>query len=116
MHFDWWTLALQTVNVLVLIWLLGRFFFRPVMNIVAKRQAEANKLLSDAASARHEAAAVRSDAETARAEVGAEQDRLIGRSAAGRRDGEGKICSRNRRRRSRSSGARRRPRSRAIGR
>ena len=32
MHIDWWTLALQTVNVLVLIWLLARFFFRPVMD------------------------------------------------------------------------------------
>lgn len=77
MHIDWWTLALQTVNVLVLIWILGRFFFRPVMNIVAKRQAEANKLLSDAAAARQEATAVRSDAEKERAEIGAERERLI---------------------------------------
>ena len=46
MHFDWWTLALQTVNVLVLIWILARFFFRPVADIVAKRQAEADKLLA----------------------------------------------------------------------
>jgi F-type H+-transporting ATPase subunit b len=78
MHFDWWTLALQTVNVLVLIWLLGRFFFRPVMNIVAKRQEEASKLLSDAVAARQEAAAIRSDAETVRAEIAAERGRLIG--------------------------------------
>ena len=56
MHIDWWTLALQTVNVLVLIWLLARFFFRPVVDIVAKRQEEANKLLADAAAARQEAA------------------------------------------------------------
>lgn len=85
MHIDWWTLALQTVNVLVLIWLLGRFFFRPVMNIVAKRQEEASKLLSDAEAARQEAVAIRSDAETARAEIAAERDRLIGdaRQAAG---------------------------------
>ena len=85
MHFDWWTLALQTVNVLVLIWLLGRFFFRPVMNIVAKRQAEANKLLSDAASARQEAAAIRDDTEKARAEIGAERDRLIAEARQGAR-------------------------------
>ena len=43
MHIDWWTLALQTVNVLVLIWILGRFFFRPVADLVAKRQAETRK-------------------------------------------------------------------------
>jgi F-type H+-transporting ATPase subunit b len=77
MHIDWWTLVLQTINVLVLIWILARFFFRPVVNIVAKRQEEANKLLADAAAAREEAADARADADKARAEVGAERDRLI---------------------------------------
>ena len=51
MRIDWWTLALQTVNVLVLVWLLGRFLFRPVMDIVAKRRG-GGKLLADAAAAR----------------------------------------------------------------
>ena len=47
---------LQTVNVVILVWLLGRFFCRPVVDIVAKRQEETNKLLADAAAARQEAA------------------------------------------------------------
>jgi F-type H+-transporting ATPase subunit b len=69
MHLDWWTLALQTVNVLVLIWILARFFFRPIKAIVAKRQEETSKLFADAAAARKAAADARSEAETARAEV-----------------------------------------------
>jgi F-type H+-transporting ATPase subunit b len=77
MRIDWWTLALQTVNVLVLVWILARFFFRPVMDIVAKRQQEANKLLTDAAHARQEAAVARADADKARAKIAAEQERLI---------------------------------------
>ena len=77
MHIDWWTLALQTVNVLVLIWILARFFFRPVVDIVSKRQEQANKLLADAAAARQEAADDRADTDKARAEIGAERDRLI---------------------------------------
>ncbi len=77
MRIDWWTLALQTVNVLILIWILGQFFFRPVMDIVVKRQQEANKLLADAANARQEAADVRADADKARAKIAAEQERLI---------------------------------------
>jgi F-type H+-transporting ATPase subunit b len=77
MHIDWWTLALQTVNVLILIWILARFFFRPVVKIVAKRQEEANKLLADAAAARQEAADARGDAVKACAEICAERDRLI---------------------------------------
>ncbi len=77
MRIDWWTLALQTVNVLVLIWLLARFFFRPIAGIVAKRQEEANKLLSDAAAARRAAGDASADADRARAEIGAERERLI---------------------------------------
>jgi F-type H+-transporting ATPase subunit b len=77
MRIDWWTLALQTINVLILIWILARFFFRPIINIVAKRQEEAKKLLTDAALARQEAADVRSEAVRARAEVAAERERLL---------------------------------------
>jgi F-type H+-transporting ATPase subunit b len=77
MHIDWWTLAFQTVNVLVLIWLLARFFFRPVADIVAKRQAQANKVLAEALAARQQAANARADADKARAEIATERDRLI---------------------------------------
>lgn len=52
MRIDWWTLALQTINVLVLVWILGRFLFRPVMNAIAARQQAANKLLADAEAAK----------------------------------------------------------------
>ena len=38
MRFDWTTLLLQTVNLLVLVWLLQRFLFRPVMAIIAERR------------------------------------------------------------------------------
>jgi F-type H+-transporting ATPase subunit b len=57
MRIDWWTLALQTVNVLILAWLLARFLFRPVRAIIAERQAEAGKLLADAAASRAHAQA-----------------------------------------------------------
>ncbi len=77
MHLDWWTLALQTVNVLVLIWILARFFFRPIADVIAKRQRETDKLFADAEAARRQAAAARGEAEKAGAEVAAERDRLL---------------------------------------
>jgi len=77
MHIDWWTLTLQTVNVLVLIWILGRFFFRPVADIVAKRQEETSKLLADAAAARKETDDLRAEADKARGNVAAEREHLI---------------------------------------
>jgi F-type H+-transporting ATPase subunit b len=57
MHFDWSTLILQTVNVLILVWLLRRFLFRPVVSIVAERRKAAEKLLADAETARAQAQA-----------------------------------------------------------
>ena len=77
MHIDWWTLALQTVNVLILIWILGRFFFRPVADLVAKRREETAKLIADADAARKEAEEIRSEAARLRAGVDAQRDRLI---------------------------------------
>jgi F-type H+-transporting ATPase subunit b len=68
MQIDWWTLALQAVNALVLIWLLAHFLFRPVVNAIAARQQAAGQLLADAKAAKAAAEAERNNvmAETAR--------------------------------------------------
>ncbi|CAE6761872.1 F0F1 ATP synthase subunit delta [Paraburkholderia domus] len=55
MRIDWSTLALQTINALVLIWLLARFLFRPVADIIAERQKAAQALIADADAAKHAA-------------------------------------------------------------
>ena len=55
MQIDWWTFALQVVNVLVLLWLLAHFFFRPVARMISARQAATQKVLDDAAAAREAA-------------------------------------------------------------
>lgn len=52
MQIDWWTLGLQTVNALVLIWLLAHFLFRPVVAAIATRQKAAGQLLADAQAAK----------------------------------------------------------------
>lgn len=77
MRIDWWTLALQTVNVLILIWILARFFFRPIADIVAKRQQQTRKLFDEADAARKQAAEIRGQTEKARAEIADERDRLL---------------------------------------
>ena len=40
MHFDWVTFLLQTANFAVLVWLLQRFLYRPVLRMVDARRAE----------------------------------------------------------------------------
>ncbi len=48
MHLDWWTLALQTVNFLVLVWLLWRFLYRPVRQVIEKRRGLADAAVREA--------------------------------------------------------------------
>ncbi|CAJ3287815.1 F0F1 ATP synthase subunit B family protein [Burkholderia pseudomallei] len=74
MRIDWSTLALQTVNVVVLVWLLSRFLFRPVSDIIAKRQAAARKLIDDASRERDAAHAERERARAERASLAAARD------------------------------------------
>lgn len=57
MHIDGWTLALQTINVVVLIWLLSRFLYRPVIAAIAARQAAAVRILAEAEASRDSAQA-----------------------------------------------------------
>ena len=63
MQADWWTLALQAINALVLIWLLQRFLFRPTAKIIAARREAAARLLSDAEATRADAEAEREEAQ-----------------------------------------------------
>ena len=69
MTIDWWTLGLQTVNVLILIWILARFLFRPVANIIAERQAAAHAALDEAQEANDTAQAARNAAMAEMAEI-----------------------------------------------
>lgn len=48
MELDWSTFLLEIVNVLVLVWLLKRFLYRPVMTVIEERRAAVEKTLADA--------------------------------------------------------------------
>lgn len=73
MSIDWWTLALQALNVLILIWLLARFFWRPVAGMIEQRRTAAQSLLSDAEAKHAEAEAALAD--IARTQAGFTQER-----------------------------------------
>ncbi|SNR95603.1 MULTISPECIES: hypothetical protein [unclassified Azospirillum] len=92
MHLDPTTLALQLVNFLVLVWLLRRFLFRPVLAAIDKRDADLTQRRAQAETLAAEVAATRSAVEaerqslakqaaelraTAQAEAEAERRRLL---------------------------------------
>ena len=56
MQFDWTTFVLEVLNFLVLLWILKRFLYQPVLEVLDARQArikaemaQAEKLQDDAA-------------------------------------------------------------------
>jgi F-type H+-transporting ATPase subunit b len=55
MQFDWWTFALQTINFAILVWLLHRFLYRPVLAAVDARRVEIDRAYTEAERARAEA-------------------------------------------------------------
>ena len=58
-----WTTIAQICNLLIQIYLFKRFLFKPVKNILAKRQQEVDTLYADAESARSEAEQSKTDYE-----------------------------------------------------
>jgi F-type H+-transporting ATPase subunit b len=82
MHIDWWTLGLQTINALVLIWLLARYLFRPIAKIVAERQQAASALMTGAAQAKAAALAEQARAAAETAHIAQQRGDVLAAAAA----------------------------------
>lgn len=81
MRIDWWTLGIQAANVLVLMWLLSRFLFRPVAQMIAERRAEIVRLIDDATAAKAQAQAELAAVRQKEADVAAERSARIEQAA-----------------------------------
>lgn len=55
MELTWSTFVLEIVNFLVLIWILKRFLYKPVTDVIARRRAAIDKTLADAKALNDEA-------------------------------------------------------------
>jgi len=77
MQFDWWTFALQVINMVVLIWLLSRFLFRPIARIIEERRAAIAQTLQSAEDAKLAAEAARQEAEAVKAKNAAGRFKLL---------------------------------------
>ncbi len=77
MQIDWWTLTLQVVNFLVLVWLLWRFLYRPVRAVIEKRKLVSEQAFDDADKQKGEAEAARQRFEEARDQLAQERQDLL---------------------------------------
>ena len=77
MRFDWWTLALQAVNFAILVWLLQRFLYKPVLRLIDARRAEIEKQFREARDAQTKAEALQAKAEQDRVAIATQRLALL---------------------------------------
>ncbi len=79
MQLDWWTLALQTVNFLVLVWLLWKFLYRPVRRVIEERRNLTDAAMREAEERAQAAVDERRKLEAERAALAEERQAMLKR-------------------------------------
>ena len=79
MELDWTTFALEILNFLVLVWILKRLLYKPILKVIAERKAEIQKTLSDADTLRKEAQALREQYENRQVQWNREKETVRNR-------------------------------------
>jgi len=82
MHLDWWTIGLQTINFGILVWLLHRFLYKPVLGMIEARQTEIARLRGEARALEDKAKAQLAAIEAERAGIAAEREAALKAAAA----------------------------------
>jgi F-type H+-transporting ATPase subunit b len=77
MTLDWWGLGLQAINVLILVWLLSRVFWRPIAGAITRRQEAAHVMLEEGKTAQAKADAALAEVAETRAGITAERDAIL---------------------------------------
>jgi F-type H+-transporting ATPase subunit b len=82
MTIDWWTLGIQTVNVAILVWLLQRFFWRPVAAMIEQRRDATRRTMADAEAAMAQATTALAEIDQSRAGFAKERDAILAAARA----------------------------------
>ncbi len=82
MRLEWSTIALQTINFVVLVWLLQRFLYKPVLRMIDARRAELTRQYDEAKAAEQQAKAGLTEVEAERTNIAAEREATLKAAAA----------------------------------
>jgi F-type H+-transporting ATPase subunit b len=77
-EFSWTTFVLEIINFLVLVWILKRFLYKPIMETIARRRGAIEKTLADAKGMREEAQALKAQYENRLGEWEREKEKARG--------------------------------------
>jgi F-type H+-transporting ATPase subunit b len=73
LELNWSTFVLEIINFLVLVWILKRFLYKPVLNVIARRRARIERTLADAEALQADAERLREQYEGRLADWGLER-------------------------------------------
>jgi F-type H+-transporting ATPase subunit b len=76
LELSWTTFLLEVVNFLVLVWILKRFLYKPVLNVIARRREVIDAQLDEARRLHDEANALKADYENRLADWNEERQQL----------------------------------------
>ncbi|HEY5101276.1 MAG TPA: hypothetical protein VII70_00720 [Steroidobacteraceae bacterium] len=82
MLIDWFTVTAQAVNFLILVWLLQRFLYKPVLAAIDARESKIATQLTDAAAVKKEAQKERDDFRAQSAALEQQRGELLGKASA----------------------------------
>ncbi|MGO2137080.1 MAG: F0F1 ATP synthase subunit B family protein, partial [Marinobacter sp.] len=80
MSIDWITVFAQIANFLVLVWLLKRFLYRPILDGIDAREAEITHRMAEAGEAEKKAQAVEADFRQQKQQLLSDQDAVLKRA------------------------------------
>lgn len=80
MPIDWFTVGAQVVNFLILVWLLKRFLYKPVLDAIDAREKRIAAELADASEKRSEARNEREEFQQKNAEFDQQRNRLLSKA------------------------------------
>jgi F-type H+-transporting ATPase subunit b len=82
MQLNWWTIGLQTINFGILVWLLHRFLYQPVLTMIDARKAEVRRQFDAAKEIEGKAKAQLASIEAERVGIAAEREAALKGAAA----------------------------------
>ena len=91
MQIDWFTVGAQTINFLLLVWLLKRYLYGPILKAIDARERQVSKVLSDADTIKSDAELERKLFEQKNFEIDVKHDELLKESKMAAREQSEKI-------------------------
>jgi F-type H+-transporting ATPase subunit b len=82
MELNWSTLVLQTINFAVLVWLLQRFLYKPVLRMIDARKADIERQYENAKAVEFKTKARLAEVEAERANIAADREAALKGAAA----------------------------------